>query len=83
MGRLATQAMTPAVHSAATKKPPRNTSNELWGTNSHNKAVPPTPAIPQLHRAARARRERGGPHNTLPMASAAPTRIAWARVSLA
>ena len=72
VGRLATQAMTPAVHRAATKKPPRNTSNELAGTSAHSSAVPTTPATPQLHTAARARRERAGPHNTLPMARAAP-----------
>ena len=83
LGRLEMQAITPAVHRAATKKPPRNTHKEFWGTNAHRRAVPRTPATPAPNAADRARRDRAGPHSTLPMASAAPTRMAWARVSLA
>ena len=75
----ATQAMTAAAHSAATKKPPRNTHREFSGTKAHSAPVPRTPRMPTPPSARRARREHAGPHSTPPMARAAPTQMAWAR----
>jgi hypothetical protein len=79
------QVMMAAVLRAARKNPPWKASSDVSGTWVHSATVPATPRKPPAEMRTRARLvccTRARRHKVMATARAAPTRMAWARVSL-